>query len=527
MDRNATARKRETVNVALALAVATGLVVLRYLTGYLLFHTLVEVFAVSVVLAMFLIVWSSRDRIQNGYLLFIGIAYLYAGSVDLVHALAYKGMGVIPGVDGPDTATQLWLLARYLQAGAILVAPAFARRRPDTRIAHAAFALLAMLGLAATVWWKVFPAAFVEGTGLTPFKIASEWVVIAMLFGGLAGLRSVREAFAPGVLRLIGWSIVVTIASEFAFMLYVDVYGVFNLVGHLLRVAAFFLLYKALVDTTLREPLTVLFREAHTAEKAARALFEQQREVADVLQRGMLSMPDSLLGVELAHAYRSSSELASIGGDFYDAFRTADGRVCFFLGDVSGKGVGAARLSQLSRNTLHAFATEHAEPSKVLSRANEALVPQFGEGRFVTAVLGLLDPSSGELQVATAGHPPPLICGPAACREHPLTADPPLGLFDGLAFSVSRADLAPGDMVLVNSDGLVDTRREGTPFGEARVREVIDRTASRGPAAVVEALMDAVAEFGGGRVTDDVAVFAIRWPGPAPGGPSTEDGART
>jgi hypothetical protein len=109
-----------------------GLYIVR-LHSYLLFHSIVEIFSVCVAFSIFMVVWNSRSFVENGYLLFIGIAYLFVGILDLIHTLAYKGMGVFPGY-GTNLATQLWLCARYTESASLVIAPWFLRHRLKVRI---------------------------------------------------------------------------------------------------------------------------------------------------------------------------------------------------------------------------------------------------------------------------------------------------------------------------------------------------------------------------------------------------------
>ena len=90
--------------------------------GYLLFHSLAEIFSITVAFAIFILAWNSRAFLRNGYLLLVGVAYLFVGAFDLVHTLAYKGMGVFPGYQ-TNLSTQLWIAARSLEAGSLLIAP--------------------------------------------------------------------------------------------------------------------------------------------------------------------------------------------------------------------------------------------------------------------------------------------------------------------------------------------------------------------------------------------------------------------
>lgn len=100
------------------------------LYSYLLFHFLIEMFAVAVAVCIFFITWNSSSYIKNGYLMFVGIAYLFVGFFDLLHTLAYKGSGIFPG-ENANLPTQLWISARYIESLSLLVATFFFDRRPN------------------------------------------------------------------------------------------------------------------------------------------------------------------------------------------------------------------------------------------------------------------------------------------------------------------------------------------------------------------------------------------------------------
>src|SRR5512136_2338223 len=116
--------RQGTYTIGVIWAVVLGGLYLTSLYSYLLFHALAEVFSASVALAIFMLVWNVRRSLGNNYLLFVGIAYFFIGGVDLVHTLAYKGMGVFKGND-ENLQAQLWVAARYLQSLSLLVAPFF------------------------------------------------------------------------------------------------------------------------------------------------------------------------------------------------------------------------------------------------------------------------------------------------------------------------------------------------------------------------------------------------------------------
>ena len=241
------------------LGLLAGLYVLAQ-ANYLLFHSGVELFSIVVAAAMFLVAWNTRQHLQNGYLLFLGIAYLFVGGIDLIHTLAYKGMGVFPGFDS-DLPTQLWIAARYVEAASLVIAPAFLRRRLRPSIAFAGYAAV-FAGILVTLFvWPIFPACFVEGSGLTTFKIASEYAISALLVVAVAMLFRNRKLFDRRILTLLIASLGLTIGSEILFTTFISLYGISNLFGHLFKLASFYLIYRAIVETGLQQPFALVFRQ--------------------------------------------------------------------------------------------------------------------------------------------------------------------------------------------------------------------------------------------------------------------------
>jgi PAS domain S-box-containing protein len=247
-----------------------------YLTsfyGYLLFHGLAEGFSIVIACGIFMIVWNARRLLQNHYLLFIGIAYLFVGGIDFLHTLAYKGMGVFEGY-GADLPTQLWIAGRYMEALSLLIATFFIHRKFSPPSVFIAYGLSTGLLLASIFSWKIFPACFHEGIGLTPFKIYSEYVICLILLAAIGPLIKNARDFDRKVLILLIASIVTTIAQELAFTTYLSVYGPSNLIGHLLKIISFYLLYKAIVETSLVSPWNLLFRDLKLSEAKFRSIFE-------------------------------------------------------------------------------------------------------------------------------------------------------------------------------------------------------------------------------------------------------------
>ena len=233
-----------------------------YLTSlydYLLFHTLVELFSILIAFGTFAIAWNCRRFMDNTYFLFLGVAYLFIGGLDLVHVLAYTGMGVFPG-HKTNLPTQLWISARYLEILSLLIAPAFIARAIKKRIIFIAYILAVSLILATIFYWHIFPDCFVEGLGLTTFKKVSEYVISFILVGSIVHLFKHKKDFNKNIFWLLISSIVVTIGSELAFTFYISAYGFSNLAGHFLKAISFYLIYKAIIESSLVRPYSLIFR---------------------------------------------------------------------------------------------------------------------------------------------------------------------------------------------------------------------------------------------------------------------------
>jgi hypothetical protein len=263
--------KRRTYALLLGMLTLIGLC-LSSLYSYLLFHSIAEIFSIIIACGIFMIAWNSRRFLDNNYLLFLGIAYLFIGGLDLVHTLGYKGMEVFHGY-GTNLPTQLWIAARYVESLSLLIAPLFFHRRLSPRLVFLGYSVIFVLLLMSIFFWDIFPVCFIEGTGLTPFKKISEYIISLILLASVALLLKNHKEFDRNVLRWLIWSIVLTIASEMSFTLYIDAYGFFNLMGHCFKILSFYFIYKAIIETGLARPYHLLFRDIKRSEEKYHSLF--------------------------------------------------------------------------------------------------------------------------------------------------------------------------------------------------------------------------------------------------------------
>ncbi len=258
------------VGILLAALIVAGMLALAG-ANYLLFHSGVELLAVGVAITIFSIGWNTRQFARNDMLLLLSVAYLFVAVLDTWHALSYEGMGVFPG-QGPNMATQVWIAARCVEGISLLLAALvlLARVRIRPWPTAGAYALGIGVLVAAIGFSSVFPDCYVAPTGLTAFKVASEYAICGILAAAGVAFWRCRARLSRPILWMLLASIGLTILSEFAFTLYTDVKGYLNALGHVLKCASFVTVYVALVQGSLKTPYEGLFRDAAEANAALR-----------------------------------------------------------------------------------------------------------------------------------------------------------------------------------------------------------------------------------------------------------------
>jgi serine phosphatase RsbU (regulator of sigma subunit) len=200
---------------------------------------------------------------------------------------------------------------------------------------------------------------------------------------------------------------------------------------------------------------------------------EQEMRVARSIQQA--SLPEQvpqLEGWQISPCYRPARE---VGGDFYDFLELEDGRLGLVVGDATGKGVPAALVMASARSMLRAIvqALGSTSPGDVLGRVNDALFIDIPANMFVTCFYAILEPKTGSLSYANAGHDLPYLCRGGEAEE--LRArGMPLGLMPGMSYEEKEIELDAGEGVLFYSDGLVEAHdRKGEMFGFPRLRALI------------------------------------------------------
>jgi hypothetical protein len=252
--------------------------------NFLLFHIVAEIFSTIIACCLFIISWNSRTISTNWFLSFLGIAFLFVGTLDFAHALAYKGMQLLQ-VNDANEATQLWVSARFMQALSLLIAPRFIDRTFSYHGVTAVFGTITVLLLGSIFVFPVFPICFSPDTGLTPFKKVLEYGISFILMLSIGYLFLQRKKLPETTYHLLIGAAVITVLSEIMFTLYVGVDDISNQVGHLLKILAFILIYLAMVQTTLKDPMQNLFyRLKKNRDEQVQLVTELQNALSQVRQ---------------------------------------------------------------------------------------------------------------------------------------------------------------------------------------------------------------------------------------------------
>jgi PAS domain S-box-containing protein len=256
-------------------------------------------------------------------------------------------------------------------------------------------------------------------------------------------------------------------------------------------------------ELSLYRSIAVLLGEALQNAR----LYEAQRDIATTLQQSFRHLFPRPAGFDVGLVEAPAWQPALIGGDFWDLFELPDKRVVAIIGDVAGKGVQAAALTETVRSTMRAFAHIDAQPSFILRKTNEVILAR-GDDLMVTSLVMVVDAERGNVSLASAGHPGPIRMTPRACAIIDPAYGPPLGAFE-TEYSATKLPVARDDCLVLYTDGVTEARRNGELFGERRLVDTLRGCPGSSAQELADAVLAACHSFAG-KLQDNLQVMALR-----------------
>ena len=238
-------------------------------------------------------------------------------------------------------------------------------------------------------------------------------------------------------------------------------------------------------------------------------LYQQQKQFAETMQRSLLPRErPSMAGLEVGAVYESAAQV-DVGGDVFDFLELRDGRLAVVLGDVTGHGIDATADMAMAKFVFRSLAREHTEPSAFLAAANEVVVGEIAIGKFITMVYVTVG-SNGEVLCASAGHPEPRLVGAGGAVTGLACGGLALGIDAPQTYDQVSAQLSHGDLVVLYTDGVIESRAGRELFGLERLDEVLSMHSTRPAQDLADAVLAACRDFAGGDLPDDCAIVVLR-----------------
>lgn len=258
------------------------------LYSYALFHSIAEIISVAIGFGVYMVTWNSRRLIANQYFVFLGIAFFFVAAFDLLHAYTYQGIGIFSSFYNFNLSDHFWLAARFLQAFSFLIAAYFIGKGLKTMRIFYFYTFISCALVLIIIWWPTLPQTYLSGIGQTSFKVISEIFICSLLLISIFCLYKKSSAFNERVFKLLIWALTLSLLSEIMTLSYGGTANHASILSHIFKIASFNLIYMSFIETGLRKPYALLFKELKDSEMNLRRSEQKFRIIFDNATVGML-----------------------------------------------------------------------------------------------------------------------------------------------------------------------------------------------------------------------------------------------
>ncbi|NLD50020.1 MAG: SpoIIE family protein phosphatase, partial [Clostridiaceae bacterium] len=478
-----------------------GLVYLLYdkfhevmsIANYLTWHNAFEFTSVLVSLSVFLVSYYSYEQTGNLRSAFMGSVFFTMGMIDAFHTLSFKGMpAFFIENDTANRATTFWITARYIGAIGFLTA-SFIKQEKKSQVKKGVFVVIPLIiSISALVLFTYFPSVlppmYAEETGLTAWKVYSEFIIIAVLI--IAAARFIFEYNKTKERHtfLFSISLILKIFSEAAFVLYSSIYDIYNYLGHIYKFLAFFIIFRVIFISNIKKPyselkeaeqklrsyadnLDILVMERTLELKKLNDMLLEDLEYARDIQKAVFS--SKLPEYEEVAFEVKYYPAERVSGDFYNIFKIDSDNIAFYIGDVSGHGVPAAMLTVYLNQTVKILMDNEMKnmlsPADVLNSLYVAFnSTNFKENVYIVMLYAVYNLKERKIVYSSAGLnvQPILIKSSGELSDIKLNGFPICKFIEYYSekYENSYLILEKNDKILFHTDGLVEAQNRSKGF---------------------------------------------------------------
>ena len=512
---------------------------------FLVLHIILEFMSIMMAFCIFAITFYTSEETKSLSMIIIACVFLVTAPLDTMHTFSYKGMPVFIIEPSANTATLFWVASRLIMSVGLLFASLIPQNREikGKQVAYVAVTIGMVALIIALILCRpeLLPLMYKEGIGLTPLKIGIEYFITGVLFTtAFVYYKKYSKNVDDREYFLLAIGFLISGLGELAFTLYRNVYDSYNLLGHLYKFIARYMLFRSLFVINIRKPYRNLWKAEkklnNYVDNLERSVTQRTKEIRKANEKLVKNLKDAqhiqralmttefprIPGMEFAAKYLPCEQ---VGGDFYNVFRLDEQNIGIVIGDVAGHGVSAAMVNVFINQNMR-FRVDYNErryriltPRGVLMNLYHVYNNMsFPEEMYVVLFYGIYNTVTGRLTYSSAGmNTYPLILSAQGEVSYIKLDGFPIckfGKFFKPDYETKTLWLSPGDTMVFYSDGLgeIDRKRPNILSTE-NIMEYLKGMKDYSAQDVCQGLSDAYHTLlGDNEMLDDVTILVIKTP---------------